>query len=358
MVIALKLSVVFALLVNLICCVLNAVVGRRLDDPQFKKIRRFIKVTSYTLIIFQICSLHRFLSGQVEILCTLTMLALYLHLESVAFLILADYGRNDYRKMNILVAYNHVAVFLFALYLYVNYVMGFSDTFYSWADYYRSYQLHYVTFFTRAAIVVSIAICMVEFIINIIQARRERLTEYRRQGLEPDDSLRGLAITAAFCSLLAISQFVSSALFNTLVNVCIAAVCIYRTSYIVRTVHAESQGRADGQMSEVYIIIKQWLHAKPFPLQKSLTMDDIATATGVGREEFSSYIYNLQGMTYTAWVRDQRLEYCMHLLRSTDLTLSQIAYESGYGELAAMSKAFKKKYGQAPSAYRKSKMEQ
>lgn len=106
-------------------------------------------------------------------------------------------------------------------------------------------------------------------------------------------------------------------------------------------------------MSGNYRKLQEWLSSTPFPLRESLTMDDIAKQVGLDRDSFSAYIYELRGLTFTSWVRDHRLEYCQMRLRSTNLTLSEIAYESGYGDLAAMSKAFKKKYGLTPSAYRK-----
>jgi putative transcriptional regulator, araC family len=44
---------------------------------------------------------------------------------------------------------------------------------------------------------------------------------------------------------------------------------------------------------------------------------------------------------------------CRELLKDNNKNISEIAYECGYSDLAAMSKAFKKRFGVAPTVYRK-----
>ena len=45
--------------------------------------------------------------------------------------------------------------------------------------------------------------------------------------------------------------------------------------------------------------------------------------------------------------------HCRELLKDNNKNISEIAYECGYSDLAAMSKAFKKRFGVAPTVYRK-----
>jgi len=53
-------------------------------------------------------------------------------------------------------------------------------------------------------------------------------------------------------------------------------------------------------------------------------------------------------------VREQRAR---HYLASTALSLSEIAFELGYSELSAFSRAFRSRVGETPQAYRE-KMKQ
>ncbi len=344
------------MLVSLICCVLNAVLGRHVDDPKFRRQRHAIQTTTYALVVYQVFAFPRFTTDHVQILNTLSMVTLYFYLETVCFALLKRYGNKDYRKPTVLLFYNHMIVFLVALYLYVNFVMGFRDAFFSWADYYVSYQKHYLTFFTRGVIIISLTIALLQLMVTVKRAERHYEAALQSEEIPHDDRHGSRALIASWNILsliLIVGQFVNLHAYQIAVSVAITAVDVYGTVYLVKAIQAESNGVPSGELSETHRALRQWLRTKPFPLQKGLTMNDIVSSTGISREELSHYVYDLQGLTFTAWVSDQRLDYCQHLLRSPDLSLSQIAYESGYGELAAMSKAFKKKYGVSPSAYRK-----
>lgn len=354
MVIALKLSVAFALLVSMICCVLNAVLGRHLSDPLFQRNRQFIKICAYALVFYQLCAFNRFTTNRVEILDTPSMLALYLYIEAVCFAVLAHFDRNDYRKVDILLTYNNAVVFFFAMYLYVYFIMGFHDEFYSWDAFMESYRMGYITFFTHGIIMATLLVFIGQFLFSIRAARKAFVAA---NGIDADRKRtaanRILQSWLALSLLLILGQSINLMAYHLLMSIAIVAVNVLATSHIVRIVHAESRGMPSKELSQVHKQLQHWLTSKPFPLRQSVTMDDIAQRTGIDRDELSEYIYTLKGQTFTGWVRDQRLEFCRLLLRTTELTLSQIAYESGYGELAAMSKAFKKKYGAAPSSYRK-----
>ena len=45
--------------------------------------------------------------------------------------------------------------------------------------------------------------------------------------------------------------------------------------------------------------------------------------------------------------------YFFIITKDNNKNISEIAYECGYSDLAAMSKAFKKRFGVAPTVYRK-----
>ncbi len=57
------------------------------------------------------------------------------------------------------------------------------------------------------------------------------------------------------------------------------------------------------------------------------------------------------GMTPGEYVTSRRLDESIALLKSNDYTVSDIALIVGYADLASFSKAFKSKYGRAPSIY-------
>ena len=58
--------------------------------------------------------------------------------------------------------------------------------------------------------------------------------------------------------------------------------------------------------------------------------------------------------TIGKYIRRLRLEKAAQFLKYSDIGLSQIAYQVGFEDRSAFSKAFKKKYGNSPKAYRNS----
>ncbi len=77
-------------------------------------------------------------------------------------------------------------------------------------------------------------------------------------------------------------------------------------------------------------------------------------------EKFDIDIYTLSrefkrkvGMTYISFLTDLRIEAAKHLLRESDLRISEIAYKVGY-QPSYFNRIFKKKVGITPGEYRKS----
>ena len=79
-------------------------------------------------------------------------------------------------------------------------------------------------------------------------------------------------------------------------------------------------------------------------------------------EEICHYSYRninrifeaIHNETIGKYVKRLRLEKSAQFLRYSDVGISQIAYEVGFEDRSAFSKAFKKKYGQSPKDYRNS----
>ena len=60
----------------------------------------------------------------------------------------------------------------------------------------------------------------------------------------------------------------------------------------------------------------------------------------------------MTGRTTKQLVTDRALLEAARLLRFTDLTVGEIAFRAGYEDQLYFSRAFKRRYGVAPSAYR------
>ncbi len=60
---------------------------------------------------------------------------------------------------------------------------------------------------------------------------------------------------------------------------------------------------------------------------------------------------SLTGITPSEYLRTKSIKYAEHLLRSSDLNISEIAYKVGFNNPRYFTKYFQEAYGVTPSQY-------
>lgn len=87
-------------------------------------------------------------------------------------------------------------------------------------------------------------------------------------------------------------------------------------------------------------------------LYQNLSLEDLSRLCNLSlssfKREFSKY-YNTSPAKY---IRQRKLQKAASLLQVTELRISDVAFDSGFNDLAHFSKTFQKKYGVSPSEYR------
>ena len=86
---------------------------------------------------------------------------------------------------------------------------------------------------------------------------------------------------------------------------------------------------------------------------EKLTLSSIGRACGLNRTKLTSGFRELFNRTVAAALSEARLKWAAEELRSGGLSVSQIAYASGYLSHASFTRAFSKRYGVAPKDWRK-----
>ena len=89
-------------------------------------------------------------------------------------------------------------------------------------------------------------------------------------------------------------------------------------------------------------------------LNPSLNINDLAQELGTNRTYVSNYINQQLHTTFYEYVNDWRMKRAMGLLTSTNLTLQEVATQSGFNSISSFRRYFVTKMGQTPSAYKKS----
>ena len=77
-----------------------------------------------------------------------------------------------------------------------------------------------------------------------------------------------------------------------------------------------------------------------------------ADALGVPQSALSRALVGVTGRTTKELITDRRMLEAARLLRFSEMTVGEIAFRAGYGDQLYFSRAFKRQFGEAPSAYR------
>lgn len=85
-----------------------------------------------------------------------------------------------------------------------------------------------------------------------------------------------------------------------------------------------------------------------------IRLEDVAEAVNLSKYYFSRFFKEKKGVSFTEYVTRVRVDYAQKLLRSTQLSVKEIAYQAGFRDPNYFSKVFKRHTGVNPSEFRNS----
>ena len=83
------------------------------------------------------------------------------------------------------------------------------------------------------------------------------------------------------------------------------------------------------------------------------TLAGIADAFGLNPRTFQRRLADI-GVRYSALLDEYRYRQATRALRETDISITDLAFELGYSHRGNLTRAFKRRIGVSPSAYRES----
>lgn len=86
--------------------------------------------------------------------------------------------------------------------------------------------------------------------------------------------------------------------------------------------------------------------------REHITLREAANAAGLSDAYFSHIFSAVMGIGFSAYVRDVRLDAAANLLKSTDLSIKEICYDTGFGNRNYFTEAFRNHFGMSPREYR------
>ncbi len=90
-------------------------------------------------------------------------------------------------------------------------------------------------------------------------------------------------------------------------------------------------------------------------LSGEILLEDVAGAVSMTPAAFSRFFHRTAGISFSDLVRRLRIARACHLLTYTDLPVSRIQGECGYGNSSNFNRRFRQEIGTTPSAYRRSR---
>ncbi|CAM5514300.1 helix-turn-helix domain-containing protein [Alcaligenes nematophilus] len=87
-------------------------------------------------------------------------------------------------------------------------------------------------------------------------------------------------------------------------------------------------------------------------LSEPLSTESLADLFGTTGRRLNELFKTSCGLTVHDYVRSSRMRYAMHLLRGTDIAVTNVAVEAGYVNPANFATAFRQYSGLSPSVYR------
>lgn len=88
-------------------------------------------------------------------------------------------------------------------------------------------------------------------------------------------------------------------------------------------------------------------------LRHSWTVEELATQLSVSRSALAERFKRMVGVSPIQYLIEQRMHRAKQLLRQTELSIDEVAFEIGYESGIVLSKVFKQRVGIPPSQYRK-----
>ena len=87
-------------------------------------------------------------------------------------------------------------------------------------------------------------------------------------------------------------------------------------------------------------------------IRGEVNLDELASIAHMSRRSFLRVFRSATGTSPLAWLIERRIQHACNLLRHTDLSVTEIAFEVGFNDSNYFTRQFRKVTGQAPREYR------
>lgn len=99
--------------------------------------------------------------------------------------------------------------------------------------------------------------------------------------------------------------------------------------------------------------VSRLMHFIQDHFRQPITLEETAAVAGLQLHSFCRFFKSLTQRTFSEFLNEIRIGFACQLLQQSDLSITQIAYESGNGNVSYFNRSFKKNRGLTPKEYRR-----
>ncbi len=351
-----------SLLLLLALCMLFYMIfaSRKMKNKRFQLRRKSFIAFFALLAVTVTANTHIVHDGQPEILCTNAMCWEYITFVTFILLSIAHFGSDYYKN-----PYSWFMLLQYAVICVVGNVVSLTldlyKPLYHYSDICHTESFIGAFFVVREILTIIIVTCYIFMIYMLINSylkcfrkKKEVSTEVRKRM--NDEAVSIFSYTGIMTFSMS-AHFIESIWPHLVANI-LMLVAVSRT-YFIYDRYRKACLQKSSEKSPAQIIAENLeillLREENNPIfRPKANISDIANALKVSNENFSNYLYKNLGMSFSAWVSEKKLLKCARLLRTTDMTITEVALASGYKDIQSMSKAFKLRFDESPRDFRKS----
>lgn len=123
---------------------------------------------------------------------------------------------------------------------------------------------------------------------------------------------------------------------------------------LLRQIAATGQRENENKSKKTNQRLQQILRYLQENYHKKLTLQEIADQINLSKSECARFFKKITGETIFEYLLKLRIEKSIELLKNTDKTITEIAYETGFTSQSYYDQRFRKMKGVSPLKYRKS----
>jgi AraC-like DNA-binding protein len=334
--------------------------SRKMKNKRFQLRRKSFIAFFALLAVTVTANTHIVHDGQPEIFCTNAMCWEYITFVTFILLSIAHFGSDYYKN-----PYSWFMLLQYAVICVVGNVVSLTldlyKPLYHYSDISHTDNFIGAFFVVREVLTIIIVTCYIFMIYMLINSylkcflkKKEVSTEVRKRM--NDEAVSIFSYTGIMTFSMS-AHFIESIWPHFVANV-LLMVAVSRT-YFIYNRYRKSCLQKSSEKSPAQIIAENLeillLREENNPIfRPKANISDIANALKVSNDSFSKYLYKNLGMSFSAWVSEKKLLKCARLLRTTDMTITEVALASGYKDIQSMSKAFKLRFDESPRDFRKS----